>query len=394
LSQVPSGNRYAHYPYQRLLSFSMSTYDLMDTGLYKSIVWVRALIDILERRGIAGEELFLGTGASPELLGDDRAQISLREWNDFVQRALVLTQDPALGISIVSTSSDHLHHIVGPIAVACASLREAIRMFERYVPLFGNAHRFELVEEGNRAYLVQAPVSVTPPHPQFEAELVLGLLYRSALRFAKRDGNDADEVWFTHAAPAYAGRYAEVFRCPVSFGRPRNAIVFSRVCLDARYVHGNSLLLEVLREGADRLLLQQGTPTLPERVRAILLHEVDLRRVTTARIATLLKLHTRTFRTQLIDANVSWSQLLDEARCRIACQQLQRGDTQIRELSERLGFSRQTAFSRAFKRWMGMAPSKYAQDVAARRGAEQARAERRADSTAENLSTCENRKIL
>jgi hypothetical protein len=152
----------------------MSTYDLMDTGLYKSIVWVRALIDILERRGIAREELFRGTSTSPGLLGDDRAQISLREWDQLVQRAMVLTRDPAIGIGIVSTSSDHLHHIVGPIAVACGSLREAIRMFERYAPLFGNTHRFELVEEGNRAYLVQAPVSITPPHPQFDAELALG----------------------------------------------------------------------------------------------------------------------------------------------------------------------------------------------------------------------------
>lgn len=354
----------------------------MDTALYKSIVWVRALIDALERRGIAREELFLGTRTSQGLLGDDRARISLGEWEQLVQRAMTLTRDPALAISIVSTSSDHLHHIVGPIAVACASLRQAIRMFERYVSLFGNAHRFELVEEGNRAYLVQAPVSITPPHPQFEAELALGLLYRNALRFARRDGNDADEVWFAHAVPAYAERYAEVFRCPVSFGRPRNAIVFSRVCLDARYVHGNALLLEVLREGADRLLSQQGTPTLPERVRAILLHEVDLRRMTAARIAGLLKLNTRTLRTQLISENVSWSQLLDEARCRIACQQLQRGDTRIRELSERLGFSRQTAFSRAFKRWTGMTPSKYAQDVSARRDAEQACAGRGADGTA------------
>jgi hypothetical protein len=129
----------------------------MDGGLYKSIVWVHALVGALTRRKIDRDELFRRSAVHPNLLGDARARISLSDWRALVQRAMFLTQDPGLGITIGGTAPDNIHHIVGQIASACGSMREAMRMFERYRPLLGNTNRFDLIEEGERAYFVFAP---------------------------------------------------------------------------------------------------------------------------------------------------------------------------------------------------------------------------------------------
>jgi AraC-like DNA-binding protein len=64
---------------------------------------------------------------------------------------------------------------------------------------------------------------------------------------------------------------------------------------------------------------------------------------------------------------VAWSQLVDEARCRVALDQLQRGESRLGEIARRTGFSSQSAFNRAFKRWTGMTPGRYADEVEARR---------------------------
>jgi AraC-like DNA-binding protein len=338
----------------------------MDTGLYKSIVWVHGLVGALARCDIDRDELFTGVGIQPSLLGDSRARISLGEWRALVRRAMLLTGDPGLGLTIGSAAPDGIHQIVGPIAAACGTMREAMRMFERYRPLLGNATRFALLEEGERAYFVHEPLYPNPEAPQFDPELALSLVYRLSRGYAKRGSEDAQEVWFTHSAPPYTQRYAEVFRCPVCFDRPRNAILFDRKYLDEPLMYANPVLLEVLREGAERMLAQQGTPSLPDRVRAMLLHEVDLRGVDAARIAKLLRLDVRSLRRHLINANASWSGLLDEARCRIACDELRRSDVSIRDLAERLGFSEQSAFNRAFKRWTGMTPAKFSRDAGAR----------------------------
>lgn len=336
----------------------------MDAGLYKSIVWVHALVAALARRGIDREELFRGSGLESSVLGDTRGRIALSEWRVLVKRAIVLTQDPGIALTIASTAPDNLLQIVGQIAGACGSIREALRLSERYRPLLGNLNRFDLVEEGDRAYFAVVPQFPDPEFPQFDAELALGIIYRLSLRQAKRDDEDAQEVWFTHEAPAYAERYAEVFRCPVRFSAPRNAIMFERKYLDEPLVYANPRLLDVLREGAERMLAEQPIPTLVERVRSMLRHEVDLRRVDAERVAKLVKLSVRSFRRQLIQSGAPWSVLIDEARCRIACEELQRG-MPIRQLSERLGFSEQSAFNRAFKRWTGMTPAKFTQGGAA-----------------------------
>jgi AraC-like DNA-binding protein len=123
------------------------------------------------------------------------------------------------------------------------------------------------------------------------------------------------------------------------------------------------VLLEVLREGGERLLTQQISPSLPDRVRALLRHEAALHRVDARHVAKLLKLNVRSFRRQLVEAKAPWSSLLDEARRKIACDELRRGVT-ILELTERLGFSEPSAFNRAFKRWTGTTPARYSQEGA------------------------------
>jgi AraC-like DNA-binding protein len=333
----------------------------MEVGLYKSIVWVHALIGVLAKRGIPGDQLFEGTSVPPSVLADGRARVSLDEWRSLVRRTIELTNDHGLGLTIASTVPDSIYQVMVPLVGASSSLREAVRMFDRYRPIMGNMNRFEMLEEGERAYFTFTPLCPDSEFPQFDAELGLGLVYRVPRNFAKQDSDDADEVWFMHERPAHADRYAEVFRCPVRFGRPRNAILFSRRYLDEEQIYANPVLLDALRESGDRMLMQQSAPTLPDRVRALLRRESDLPNVDAQRIAKLLKLNVRSFRRKLAEANTSWSSLLVEARCRYACEELRRG-TSIIELSERLGFSEPSAFNRAFKRWTGVTPGKYAQE--------------------------------
>jgi AraC-like DNA-binding protein len=340
----------------------------MEAGLYKSIVLVRALVTAAARYGVDRHELFVGTDVDPSLLADSRAHISLKDWRLLTRRAIALTGDPGLGLAIGGSVPEHMLQVVGQLAMTSDTLREAMRMFERYRLLLGNATSFAMIEEGELAYFLCAPLAPDAQVPQFDLELMFSLVYRVARRCAQLESDDAQEIWFTYPAPSYAARYAEVFHCRVTFGRPRNAILLARRYLDVQQPYADPRLADVLREGAEKMLAELNAPSLPDQVRSLLRYEVDLRKVDARHVARLLKLPARTFRRQLIEANAPWSALLNEARQRIACNELCRSDVSIREVSERLGFSEQSAFNRAFKRWTGETPARYNRAMLARAG--------------------------
>ena len=72
----------------------------------------------------------------------------------------------------------------------------------------------------------------------------------------------------------------------------------------------------------------------------------------------------RTLQRRLANKELSYSEILDEVRRNEACRLLERRNQSISIVSSSLGYSEPSAFTRAFSRWMGLAPSKYRQRLA------------------------------
>ena len=67
----------------------------------------------------------------------------------------------------------------------------------------------------------------------------------------------------------------------------------------------------------------------------------------------------RTLQRKLSDIGLSYQQLLDETHHELARRYLDDQGKSVTEITFLLGFSEQSAFTRAFKRWSGMSPSAY-----------------------------------
>jgi len=62
---------------------------------------------------------------------------------------------------------------------------------------------------------------------------------------------------------------------------------------------------------------------------------------------------------KLQEHGTSFSQVLDAIRKEMALTYLRQTQNSVLYVSDRLGFSEQSAFQRAFKRWTGMTPRRY-----------------------------------
>ena len=82
--------------------------------------------------------------------------------------------------------------------------------------------------------------------------------------------------------------------------------------------------------------------------------------MTIDRVAGLLRMSTRTLQRRLSDWGFSFEEIVDDVRRVEAIRRVTTGDGTAIEIAFMLGYSDQAHFSRAFRRWTGLSPRKYA----------------------------------
>ena len=82
-------------------------------------------------------------------------------------------------------------------------------------------------------------------------------------------------------------------------------------------------------------------------------------RVSLMQVAQEMGCSPRTLQRQLADYQYSYQVLLDAVREQLGCRYLKEGGLTFVEIAMLLGYSEQSAFSRAFKSWTGKTPRQY-----------------------------------
>jgi len=327
--------------------------------MFVSVIIVRGILAELQRHGVEPAVALAGLDLPEDQLSDLRARISFAQLDRVIERAISLSGDPGLGLSMGVNAPESMLQILGHLMVSCRTPRDAFVVFERYSPLLADSVRYSLSEDGELAkFTYHCPVPLGDTS-RFAAEYVLVMAQRIAQHFVPQGALHPNALLFEHAEPEYAHRYARVFNCPVQFNQPSSGIVFPRSVLDATQLHADATVNTALRDVAERMYQEIDEPrSVSERIRELLHYESNLSVVDIGKLARSLAITPRSLRRRLAAEGVSLTTLVDEARCRLACEELRRNGS-IKAIAERVGFSEPSAFHRAFKRWTGQTPLEY-----------------------------------
>ena len=166
-------------------------------------------------------------------------------------------------------------------------------------------------------------------------------------------------VAFRRAAPADTGPYEALFGCPVSFGADANRLLIGLAEADHPLPTGN----RDLAAAHDRILVEQlarlDKSNVVARFRASLLERMTDGEFSEEDLARDLHMSRRSLQRRLAEAEATYQSLVDETRRDMALRYLEDPDQSATDVAFLLGYSRQSAFTRAFRRWTGMSPSKY-----------------------------------
>lgn len=174
---------------------------------------------------------------------------------------------------------------------------------------------------------------------------------------ALADGFGVAQVWLTQPDTVPAAPYAALFGVPVRLGQARAGLQLAPGTWQRPVRTANDALHGTLRALAIRIDVRRFTADpLSYLVRAHLPAALRQGQGSIEAMAEQLRLPLRTFQRRLAAEHVTWTEVLDAARQDEAMRLLGRGGTPMAEIAYALGYSEQSSFNRAFKRWVGRSP--------------------------------------
>src|SRR6266849_1644225 len=164
-------------------------------------------------------------------------------------------------------------------------------------------------------------------------------------------------VHFTHAEPPYRAEYDRIFRMPIVFGSDCNAMVTDAAWLDQIPRKPSQHAFEIIKARAETLRGRLASANSTRgRVEALLTNPLHTADVSIDVVAGKLGMGRHTLFRKLRAEGVTFKQVLNELRHKLAAQYLSERKLAVNETAYLLGFSDPAAFSRAYKRWTGHSP--------------------------------------
>jgi AraC-like DNA-binding protein len=322
--------------------------------------WSATIVRALDARGLDGNAIAARAGIDAATLADADGRVPRAALTHLWELAVEESGDPAFGLEAARHTLQTTFHALGYAVLASATMREAVERIIRYRRLIGEIIQLRLVDDGDTSRFVvdvSAGRGVVPPQA---VDAFMAVMVRQARLL--QGGRDAPPraVSLERKAPDDVAPYARTFRAPVSFGQRENFLEYAREDLDRRLPAANAELARQNDEVVVRYLARLEETGVLVKTRQALLDSLPSGAPTKKQIAKRLGMSPRSLQRMLAGEGTSFTDVLAEARLTLAKSYLDEGRLPVTEIAFVLGFADTSAFSRAFRRWTGVAPSDYA----------------------------------
>lgn len=250
------------------------------------------------------------------------------------------------------------HGLISQLTSACPNFGEGLRTFVRYQKLYSQSSHWQLIVVDGTALMRRCDIpSAGKAGPQLVL-LSLTLACRSMRALAGSTWSPTG-VYIDNDALAASEDARRYFATPIFCGSAHNELAFPEQDLLAPIKSSNPEFLKVLMRHFDLLL--SGTSreeSISGQVYHLIRSMLGDSRCNIERISANMHMHPRMLQRLLLAEGTTFRQLLTDARLELADHLLSLTRTPILEISEVLGYSSASAFTRAFERGRGFPPSK------------------------------------
>lgn len=280
----------------------------------------------------------------------------------FQIRAAEVLRDPLLGLRLGQTIKPLHLGALGYALLACNNLGAALMRIQRYHRLMHDINPISYHHTDTHLEL-RWGVTMGRPGALFDETGVTAIVQFARDLCGRKLPIDALD--FVNPAPSDTSPYDRFFGCQVRFGQALTRLSLRLDCLQWPLQQHDPHLLKLMDEQVQASLAAlPSCGDLVEQTRRVLSYLAPQGVPELERVASELRLSPRVLYRRLAAQGHQFRDLREQTLQHTAKSHLQEGRLPMSDIALLLGYSEQSAFTRAFKRWTGQSPLQWRQTQA------------------------------
>jgi AraC-like DNA-binding protein len=321
---------------------------------------VQAFVGLGLRKGWDIEAIMREAGISPMLLAEQRARVTPDRVGRLIQLLWAATDDELMGLGPAPVPRGTFR-LLSFALLGSDDLHTALLRCEQFCRALPGIPAL-LVTTADDLTTLSVDISVIDQPMDLLVDSLLATAHRF-LGWAVGRRVPLARIEVPYDFDAAVDDYDLIFGAPVVFGAPAPALIFDSEILTAPIMRTDAELERYIRDAPGDILARRDYGTsLSDQVRRMLKPGRHEQLPSMDDVAARLAMSPQTVRRKLREEHTSLREIREEVLRDAAIAALSTGDETIAALSERLGFSEPSAFTRAFRRWTGSPPGSYRPD--------------------------------
>lgn len=319
-------------------------------------------LGFLERQGQPVADVCRAAGIDPGIVDEPNSRVPASFMERLWEVGEQLTGDPDIGMHSAEAYNPGALGIVGYVILSCRNAGEALHCLSRYAPLVNEGLSVQVSVRHGRTVCRFGALDRFDSFLHRTPRQVMETLAAGTVVTLKRLATgpvDPVAVTFRHRRPASIAEHSRLLGPVVRFEQAEDAVIYMSPALETTLMSADPALLDVFEGDARRRLERlESHGAVSTRVLALLGARLKGDVPTLSEVASELAMSQRSIQRSLCEEQTSYRHLVDSVRKSLAIEHLSRPGTSATDVAFLLGFSELSAFSRAFRRWTGNAPTR------------------------------------
>ncbi len=287
------------------------------------------------------------------------SRVPLSKMTRLWDMAVYMTDDQQFGLKVGARAEPSDFYVLGHTWLASGTLKGALERMCRYAHVLSTAiTRAEVVEEDGMIVFVESfpDPEIVVNRTASEAGIVAFFKLCEIIKRERVRALRAELIFPADTARSYLDEFLD---CPVTYGNEREKFYFSKEAFEEPLPGYIPDVLDATSRIAEQYLESLDQSKVATEVRRLLVQMLPAGKADQDTIANRLYRSTSTLQRQLSAEGTSYRDILETTRRSLAEKYLRDGAYSQAEIAYMVGFSDQSNFARAFKRWTGMSPGQF-----------------------------------